>query len=54
MKKKEKNSEPVNKKETTADLKKEAVKDDPVHKGYNEKNPVQPEGAFKPDSKSSK
>ena len=37
--------------EKVADLKKEASAKDPVHKGYNEKNPTQPEGAFKPDSK---
>ncbi len=34
------------------DIKKEPVKDDPLHKGYNENNPAQPEGAFRPDSKS--
>lgn len=27
---------------------------DQLHKGYNEKNPVQPEGAFTPDSKTGK
>ena len=37
--------------EKIADLKKEANAKDPVQKGYNEKNPSQPEGAFKPDSK---
>ena len=37
--------------EKVADLKKEAASKDPVQKGYNEKNPAQPEGAFKPDSK---
>ena len=37
--------------EKVADLKKETIAKDPVHKGYNEKNPTQPEGAFKPDSK---
>lgn len=37
--------------EKVTDLKKESTKKDPVHKGYNEKNPIQPEGAFKPDSK---
>ena len=35
------------KKETTADLKKETVKNDAVQKGYNEKKPTQPQGAFK-------
>ncbi len=47
-----------NKKETTQppttekieDLKKQTVSNEPVHKGYNEKNPTQPQGAFKPDS----
>ncbi len=34
------------------EIKKEPVKDDPLHKGYNEKNPAQPQGAFRPDSKS--
>ena len=42
------------KKETHSDLKNEPVKKDPVHKGYNEKNPLQPEGAFTPDSKTGK
>ena len=37
--------------EKVEDLKKEASAKNPVHKGYNEKNPTQPEGAFKPDSK---
>ncbi len=27
---------------------------DQLHKGYNEKNPPQPEGAFTPDSKTGK
>ena len=40
-----------NSKEKISDLKKQAVKTDEVKKGYNEKNPTQPEGAFKPDSK---
>ena len=34
-----------------ADLKKQTTEKNPVHKGYNEKNPTQPQGAFKPDSK---
>lgn len=25
-----------------------------LHKGYNEKNPTEPEGAFKPDNKTGK
>ena len=37
--------------EKIVDLKKEATEKNPVHKGYNEKNPTQPQGAFKPDSK---
>jgi hypothetical protein len=37
--------------EKVSDLKKETTAKDPLHKGYNEKNPTQPEGAFKPDSK---
>ncbi len=37
--------------EKVEDLKKESTKNDAVQKGYNEKNPTQPEGAFKPDSK---
>lgn len=38
-------------KETASDLKKETVKKDGVKKGYNEKNPTQPQGAFPADSK---
>lgn len=41
----------VNSKEKVEDLKKETTKEDPLHKGYNEKNPTQPQGAFKPDNK---
>ena len=41
---------PDNKKETTASLKNESHKKDSVKKGYNEKNPTQPQGAFVPDS----
>jgi hypothetical protein len=37
--------------EKVADLKKSTTAKNPVQKGYNEKNPTQPEGAFKPDSK---
>lgn len=36
--------------EKISDLKEQTVKKDDVKKGYNEKNPAQPEGAFKPDS----
>ena len=38
-------------KESIADLKKDTVDKDGVKKGYNEKNPVQPQGAFPADSK---
>lgn len=37
--------------EKIADLKKQSNDPEEVKKGYNEKNPVQEEGAFKPDSK---
>lgn len=37
--------------ERIVDLKKSTTAKNPVQKGYNEKNPTQPEGAFKPDSK---
>lgn len=40
--------------EEVKDLKKQTVNSDGVKKGYNEKNEVQPEGSFKPDSKDSK
>ncbi len=46
--KKEKEKDPL----STEEIKKEPGKDEPLHKGYNEKNPSQPQGAFKPDSKS--
>ena len=36
--------------ETIADLKKQTTANDGVKKGYNEKNPTQPQGAFKPDN----
>ena len=39
-----------NSKEKVADHKKQTTSDDSVKKGYNEKNPTQPQGAFKPDS----
>ena len=51
MKKKERKEE---KKETSTELKNETVKKDSTHKGYNENNPLQPQGAFKPDSKTTK
>jgi hypothetical protein len=37
-------------KETEASLKNDSHKKDSVKKGYNEKNPTQPQGAFIPDS----
>lgn len=43
----------INKKQktdTAEALKIEAVKKNPVQKGYNEKNPTQEQGAFKPGS----
>ena len=40
------------KKETKTDLRKEATANKGVKKGYNEKNPEQPQGAFKPDNAS--
>jgi hypothetical protein len=52
MKKEEKKTEPV-KKETTA-VKTGAPEKEDLHKGYNEKNPAQPQGAFTPDSKKRK
>lgn len=36
--------------QTITELKNEPTKKDAVKKGYNEKNPTQPQGAFKPDS----
>ncbi len=39
-----------NSKEKITDLKKQTTTDDSVKKGYNEKNPTQSQGAFKPDS----
>ncbi len=38
-------------KETISDLKQDTVKKNGVKKGYNEKNPVQPQGAFPAGSK---
>lgn len=48
---KKKKNEPGNysKTENVADLKKQSTGDKEVKKGYNEQNPVQPHGAFKPD-----
>lgn len=40
--------------ETIKDLKKQTIRKDEVKKGYNEQNPVQPQGAFKPDALSKK
>jgi hypothetical protein len=40
--------------ESTADLKNQTTSDKSVKKGYNEKNPTQPQGAFKPDNSSKK
>lgn len=54
MKKEEQKDTSTKNKETTVDLKKEPTKKDPLHKGYNEINPVQPQGAFTPDSKTGK
>ena len=36
--------------EKVEDLKKQTTDTDEVKKGYNEKNPVQEQGAFKPDN----
>jgi hypothetical protein len=36
--------------DTIEDLKKQAVKKNPVQKGYNEKNIQQEQGAFVPDN----
>ena len=54
MKKKDegKNFE-IEKPKKEPDLLKPKEKDE-VHKGYNEKNPAQPQGSFTPDSKSGK
>ncbi len=50
MKKKTSAKVSPSKEETVADLKKQTIKKDGVKKGYNEKNPTQPQGAFKPDN----
>ncbi len=39
--------------EEVKDLKNQTVDNTEVKKGYNEKNEVQPEGSFEPDSKES-
>ena len=38
------------KKEKITDLKTETTEQNTVKKGYNEKNPTEPQGAFKPDT----
>ena len=35
---------------TVVEIKNETVDPDAAKKGYNEKNPIQPQGAFTPDS----
>ena len=40
--------------DTKQDLKKQAQEDEGLKKGYNEKNPEQPQGAFKPDAATDK
>lgn len=47
-------SKKINQTEEVKDLKKQTVDTKEVKKGYNEQNPVQPQGSFKPDSKDSK
>lgn len=49
--KKENTQKDKSSKETVSDLKDETVKKDGVKKGYNEKNPAQPQGAFPADSR---
>ena len=44
----------LKKKETVSSLKNETHKKNAVKKGYNEKNPAQPQGAFKPDTMNKK
>ena len=41
-------------KETTASLKNDSQQENTVKKGYNEKNPAQPQGAFIPDALNNK
>ncbi|MEO6671732.1 MAG: hypothetical protein ABIN36_19770 [Ferruginibacter sp.] len=51
MKKQQRTTPAEMKKEETAEsLKKETQKDSTAKKGYNEKNPTQPQGAFVPDA----
>ena len=40
--------------EEVKDLENQTVDSNEVKKGYNEKNEIQPEGSFKPDSKDAK
>ncbi len=54
MKEKTKPNENQAKPETIRELKEQTTADDGVKKGYNEKNPVQPQGAFKPDNATKK
>lgn len=51
-KKKEEKIEIVKPKKEEKDMK--PSESEQLHKGYNEKNPVQPEGSFTPDSKTGK
>ncbi|MEJ7625316.1 MAG: hypothetical protein WKF35_00515 [Ferruginibacter sp.] len=50
----EENKHSEKKEENVRDLKKESTDDQATHKGYNEKNPAQPQGSFTPDSKPGK
>lgn len=53
MKKKEEDKTGiVHPKDSSEELK--PKESDQLHKGYNEKNPAQPEGSFTPDSKTGK
>jgi len=54
MKEKTSGNKKPSKGENIADLKKQTTSDKEVKKGYNEKNPVQPQGAFKPDNSTSR
>ncbi|WP_255155318.1 hypothetical protein [Ferruginibacter sp. HRS2-29] len=53
MKKKAESKIPVAKASSKKDLTRKPAQDKEVKKGYNEKNPGQPQGAFKPDNASS-
>lgn len=46
-----KNKQPEKNIDNKKDLQKQTSSDNAVNKGYNEKNPLQPEGTFKPDSR---